>query len=76
MPRCADGRRDVHGHWPGKVVHQRLATHWARLIELLYAAERIVELATDPEITSDNFHTSRPKNRPKAWASSKRRAAR
>jgi F420-non-reducing hydrogenase large subunit len=39
-----------------KVVHQRLATHWARLIELLYSAERIVELATDPEIASDNFH--------------------
>ncbi|HTP09589.1 MAG TPA: Ni/Fe hydrogenase subunit alpha [Anaerolineae bacterium] len=39
-----------------KVVHQRLATHWARLIELLYAAERIVELATDPEIYSDDFH--------------------
>jgi F420-non-reducing hydrogenase large subunit len=41
----------------GKPVHQRLATHWARLIELLYAAERWVELATDPEITSPNFHT-------------------
>lgn len=41
----------------GKPVHQRLATHWARLIELLYAAERIVELATDPEITSPNVHT-------------------
>jgi F420-non-reducing hydrogenase large subunit len=41
----------------GKVVHARLATHWARLIELLYAAERWVELATDPEITSDQFHT-------------------
>ncbi|HZY45300.1 MAG TPA: Ni/Fe hydrogenase subunit alpha [Anaerolineae bacterium] len=41
----------------GKPVHQRLATHWARLIELLYAAERIVELATDPEIYSNNFHT-------------------
>ncbi|MBM3130335.1 MAG: Ni/Fe hydrogenase subunit alpha [Chloroflexi bacterium] len=39
----------------GKPVHQRLATHWARLIELLYAAERWVELATDPEIASDNF---------------------
>ncbi len=39
-----------------KIVHHRLATHWARLIELLYAAERIVELATDPEITSPNFH--------------------
>lgn len=36
----------------GKPVHQRLAIHWARLIELLYAAERWVELATDPEITS------------------------
>ena len=40
----------------GKPVHQRLATHWARLIELLYAAERIVELAGDDEIYSDNFH--------------------
>ena len=36
------------------VVHNRLATHWARLIELLYAAERMLELATDPEITSDD----------------------
>ncbi|MBI3162537.1 MAG: Ni/Fe hydrogenase subunit alpha [Chloroflexi bacterium] len=41
----------------GKPVHQRLATHWARLIELLYAAERWVELVTDPEITSPNVHT-------------------
>jgi F420-non-reducing hydrogenase large subunit len=35
-----------------KPVHHRLATHWARLIELLYAAERMLELATDPEITN------------------------
>ena len=41
----------------GKPVHHQLATHWARLIELLYAAERWVELVTDPEITSDNFRT-------------------
>jgi F420-non-reducing hydrogenase large subunit len=33
------------------VVHGTLAIHWARLIELLYAAERVVELATDPAIT-------------------------
>jgi F420-non-reducing hydrogenase large subunit len=33
-------------------VHPRLATHWARLIEMLYASERMLELATDPEITS------------------------
>ena len=34
----------------GKPVHHTLATHWARLIELLYAAERMGELAADPEI--------------------------
>jgi F420-non-reducing hydrogenase large subunit len=39
----------------GKPVHQRLAIHWARLIELLYATERWIELATDPEITSPNY---------------------
>ena len=36
----------------GKPVHSTLAYHWARLIELLYAAERAVELVKDPEITS------------------------
>ncbi|MBW7919354.1 MAG: Ni/Fe hydrogenase subunit alpha [Anaerolineales bacterium] len=42
----------------GKPVHQRLATHWARLIELLYAAERWVELASDPETSGPNFHAA------------------
>jgi len=36
----------------GKPVHATLATHWARLVELLYAAERAHELATDPDITN------------------------
>jgi F420-non-reducing hydrogenase large subunit len=35
-------------------VHHRLATHWARLIELLYAAERMEELTKDPEIVDPN----------------------
>lgn len=38
----------------GKPVHGTLAFHWARLIELLYAAEHAVELVKDPEITSTN----------------------
>jgi len=38
----------------GKPVHSTLAFHWARLIELLYAAERALELVKDPEITSTN----------------------
>lgn len=42
------GSSRVNGRY--RPVHYRLATHWARLIELLYAAERMLELATDPEI--------------------------
>ena len=38
----------------GKPVHSTLAFHWARLIELLYATERAMELVKDPEITSTN----------------------
>jgi len=39
----------------GKPVHNTLAMHWARLIELLYSAEHCLELATDPEITSKDL---------------------
>ena len=41
----------------GKPSGATLAYHWARLIEALYSAERMVELASNPEITSDNFRT-------------------
>ena len=41
----------------GKPVHYTLANHWARLIELLYAAERMQELASDPQITDPNVRT-------------------
>jgi len=39
----------------GKPADYTLATHWARLIELLYAAERLLELSQDPEITSTDI---------------------
>jgi F420-non-reducing hydrogenase large subunit len=39
----------------GKPVHLTLAFHWARLIELLYAAERCLELSRDDEITSKDI---------------------
>jgi F420-non-reducing hydrogenase large subunit len=41
----------------GKPVHHTLANHWARVIEMLFAAERIVELVNDPRITSDDIRT-------------------
>jgi F420-non-reducing hydrogenase large subunit len=34
-----------------KPVHATLAMHWARLVELLYSAERCLELAMDNDIT-------------------------
>jgi len=39
----------------GKPVQQTLATHWARIIELLYAAERWVELASDSDIVGPDY---------------------
>jgi F420-non-reducing hydrogenase large subunit len=41
----------------GKPVHHTLANHWARAVELLYAAERMVELLNDPGITSTDIRT-------------------
>jgi F420-non-reducing hydrogenase large subunit len=39
----------------GKPVHHTLATHWARCVELLYAAEHLLELARDPEILGPDY---------------------
>jgi len=41
----------------GKPVHHTLATSWARLVEMLYCAERVQELANDPEIVSPEVRT-------------------
>jgi F420-non-reducing hydrogenase large subunit len=48
----------------GKPVHHTLANHWARLIEIIYAAERMSELARDPEILDSNVRNI-PKEIPK-----------
>jgi F420-non-reducing hydrogenase large subunit len=47
----------------GKPVHHTLAFHWARAIELMYAAERLKEMIHDPAITSKdvrNIPTAKP----------------
>lgn len=41
----------------GKPVHFTLAYHWARVIELVNAAEMAYDLARDPEITSPDIRT-------------------
>ena len=39
----------------GKPVHHTLANHWARLVELLYAAERMRELAHDDQLLDPEY---------------------
>jgi len=39
----------------GKPIHSTLAFHWARLIEILHASEKALELAQDPEITNKDI---------------------
>ena len=41
----------------GKPVHATLAFHWARLVELMYAAERLLELSQDKEVTDPDVRT-------------------
>jgi len=38
----------------GRPAQQTLLFHWARLIELVSAAEHVIQLLEDPEITSEN----------------------
>ena len=47
----------------GKPVHHTLANHYARVVEMIHAAERMVELLNDPDITSPDVRTV-PTNRP------------
>jgi len=45
------------GDKSGKMmVNQTLATHWARIVELVYACEATLTGAKDDEITSDKIH--------------------
>jgi len=56
-PLAQEAYEKMYSTLGGKPVHHTLAMHWARLIELLYAAERLLELSQDPEITSPDIRT-------------------
>jgi F420-non-reducing hydrogenase large subunit len=51
-PAAQEAYEEFFSTLGGRPVHHTLATHWARLIELVNAAERMGELAGDPEIVS------------------------
>lgn len=50
----------MYGILGGKPVHATLAMHWARLIELLYSAERALELTLDPDIVGKELRSPLP----------------
>ncbi len=56
-PRAQEAYDELFATLGGKPVHHTLATHWARLVELQYAAERMAELAADPEILDPDVRT-------------------
>ncbi len=51
-PRAQAAYEDLFKTLGVRPVHHTLANHWARVVEMIYAAERIQELFDDPEITS------------------------
>jgi F420-non-reducing hydrogenase large subunit len=50
-PLANEAYQEMFKTFGGKPVHATLAMHWARLIELLYAAEHFTQLVKDPDIT-------------------------
>ena len=63
-PKAQEAYEQFYKTLGGKPVHHTLANHWARLIELLYAAERMQELASDSAIIDPNVRAI-PKESPK-----------
>ena len=53
-PLAQEKYEEMYEFFGGKPVHNTLAYHWARAIEMVYAAERMRELAEDPELTDPN----------------------
>lgn len=56
-PCAQEEYEKMYKTFQGKPIHHTLAFHWARLIELLYSAERAYELANDEEVASPNVRT-------------------
>jgi NAD-reducing hydrogenase large subunit len=48
----------------GGMHHGALATHWARMIEMLHAAEVMAEILDDPALLGDELVTHAPASRP------------
>ena len=62
-PRAEAARQAFVAHGDGVPVHATLAYHWARMIEMLHAAEVIRDLLDDPDLMSGEIMASGPRAR-------------
>ncbi len=56
-PMAEKERREFMELGGGRPVHSTLAYHWARLIEVLYSAEKMKELLNDPDLQGNDLVT-------------------
>jgi F420-non-reducing hydrogenase large subunit len=56
-PQAQQAYEEYFSTLGGKPVHHTLANHWARVVEIIQAAETMVALLNDPQITSKDIRT-------------------
>jgi F420-non-reducing hydrogenase large subunit len=54
-PLAQEAYEKMYDALGGKPSHATLAFNWARVVELMYASERLLELATDKDVTSKDI---------------------
>lgn len=62
-PLAETDRREFVDYGKGQVIHAPLAYHWARMIEMLHAAETIKKLLQDDDLSGSNLVASGPHQR-------------
>lgn len=61
-PKAEAARQELLASAPaGQLIHAPLAYHWARMIELLHAAEVIAGLLDDPDLGGSNLRAAGPR---------------
>jgi len=56
-PRAQEAYEELYELYGERPIHYTMAFHLARVVETIYSAERVIELAEDPEITDPNIRT-------------------
>ncbi len=62
-PHAEAARQELIASSPGGLIHAPLSFHWARMIELLHAAEVIADLLADPLLLGGELVASGPRGK-------------